>query len=66
MTEPSDDFKAGWDKAIEVAAYLCIPKPLPANPDAFDRLAHKNSISTVAAITKLQGQYQFAHVKVPK
>lgn len=62
----SDEFKAGWDKAIEVAAYLVKPKPLPANPDAFDRLAFKNSNSTVEAISKLRGQYDFARVAVPK
>ena len=61
--EPSDDFKAGWDKALAVAAFLVTPKPLPANPDPFDYLAFMNSNSIKAAITKLAGQYQFRHLK---
>lgn len=30
--EPSDDFKAGWDKAIAVAAFLVTPKAAPRKP----------------------------------
>jgi hypothetical protein len=61
--EPSDDFKAGWDAALAVAAELITPKPLKDDPDSLDRLAHKVGTINVSGVVSLKGMYQFRHTK---
>lgn len=61
--EPSDDFKAGWDKALAVAVSLISPKPLAAGADGLDRASHATSAACSNAVAKLRGAYQFRHLK---
>ena len=67
QAEPSDDFKAGWDKAIAVAANLITPKQKPATGDHVTDVIQDHTFAVAQgdanAIRALSGQYQFRHLR---
>lgn len=64
--EPSDDFKAGWDKALAVASSLIKPPPLTETGDpvldTIGRLSHGTRTNDSNAVANLKGAYQFRHM----
>lgn len=53
-----------WNAAIRTVVALIQPKPLKADADSFDRLAHNIGVSTTNAVRTLLDHPEFAAVAV--